>query len=176
MINRFYDHKLSAGNWGNVTFPTFRLAEMYLNFIEAVFECEKRGVTMPADYRAKALEVWADLRDRAGLDPITDIYPNATAADLVELCRKERRIELAFESQRYFDTRTWMIAEETDGGPMYGMDTSFPQPDGDASITPDGYWQRTVFETRVFKKNHYLYPFSQRELDRNKLLTQNYGW
>ena len=31
-------------------------------------------------------------------------------------------------------------------------------------------------ETRVFKSNHYLYPFSQRELDRNKILTQNYGW
>lgn len=178
LINRFYDHKLNStsGTWGNVTFPVFRLAEMYLNFIEAVFECEKRGVALPDGYRAKALEVWADLRDRVGLDPITDIYPNATADELIELCRKERRVELAFESHRYFDTRTWMIAEETDGGPMYGMNTSFPQPAGDTSVTPDGYWERTVFETRVFKKNHYLYPFSQRELDRNKLLTQNYGW
>ena len=46
----------------------------------------------------------------------------------------------------------------------------------DVNETPDGFWKRTVFETRVFKSNHYLYPFSQRELDRNKILTQNYGW
>ena len=63
------------------------------------------------------MEVWADLRDRAGLDPITDVYPNASTAQLIDLCRKERRVELAFERHRYFDTRTWMIAPETDGGP-----------------------------------------------------------
>ena len=106
-----------------------------------------------------------------------DIYPNATTEELIELCRKERRVELAFERQRYFDTRTWMIAEQTDNGPMYGMDTTCPLEEGmNANETPDGFWKRTVFETRVFKSNHYLYPFSQRELDRNKILTQNYGW
>lgn len=180
VVNRFYDHKQNsaAGNWGNITFPVFRLAEIYLNFIEAVFECEKRGVSLPAGYRQQALDVWDDLRDRAGLPSITESYPEAAsdAAQLVELCRKERRVELAFEEQRYFDTRTWMIAEETDGGPMYGMNTDYPQGNLDPTQTPDGFWERHVFETRVFKKNHYLYPFSQRELDRNKLLVQNYGW
>lgn len=178
LVNRFYDHKQSSvsGNWGNITFPVFRLAEMYLNFIEAVFECEKRGVALPAGYRELAMQVWDDLRDRAGVPSIKEVYPNAGNAELVELCRKERRVELAFESQRYFDTRTWMIAEETDGGPMYGMNTDYPQEDANTSVTPDGFWERHVFETRVFKKNHYLFPFSQRELDRNKLLTQNYGW
>jgi hypothetical protein len=178
IVNRFYDHRLNSasGNWGNWTFPTFRLAEIYLNFIESVFECERRGVSLPAGYRDKAFEVWNDLRDRAGVPPITEVYPDATADELVELCRKERRVELAFESQRYFDTRTWMIAEDTDGGPMYGMNTSYPQGDLKSTETPDGYWERYEFETRVFKPNHYLYPFSQRELDRNHLLTQNYGW
>lgn len=179
LINRFYDHNLSsvAGNWGNVTFPEFRLAEIYLNFIEAVYECKKHNVALPAGYETLAMTVWNDIRDRAGVPDILDVYPNATTEELIELCRKERRIELAFESHRYFDTRTWMIAEETDGGPMYGMNTDYPQENkDDLSVTPDGYWERYVFETRVFKKNHYLYPFSQRELDRNRLLTQNYGW
>ena len=108
---------------------------------------------------------------RSGMEPIMDIYPNATTEELIELCRKERRVELAFERQRYFDTRTWMIAEQTDNGPMYGMDTTCPLEEGmNANETPDGFWKRTVFETRVFKSNHYLYPFSQRELDRNKIL------
>ena len=56
---------------------------------------------------------------------------------------------------------------------MYGMNITVQ---GSGSSTPEEYWERTVFETRVFRSNHYLYPFSQRELDRNKLLTQNYGW
>lgn len=179
LVNRFYDHRLNSasGNWGNITFPVFRLGEMYLNFIESVLECKKRGITLPGGYEQLAMDKWADLRDRAGLVPITEVYPNATTEELIELCRKERRVELAFERHRYYDTRTWMIATETDGGPMYGMNAECPLGKDDATnVTPVDFWKRTVFETRVFKDNHYLYPFSQRELDRNKMLTQNYGW
>lgn len=178
LLNRFYDHRLNSasGNWGNITFPVFRLGEMYLNFIESVLECKKHGISLPAGYEQLAMDKWADLRDRAGLAPITEVYPNATTEELIELCRKERRVELAFERHRYYDTRTWMIATETDGGPMYGMNTECPIGDNAANVTPADFWKRTVFETRVFKDNHYLYPFSQRELDRNRMLTQNYGW
>ena len=176
LVNRFYNHTLehTQGNYGSITFPIFRLGEIYLNFIEAVLECQNRGVALPSGYYEQAMQVWADLRDRAGLAPITDVYPGATTEQLIDLCRKERRVELAFERLRYYDTRTWMIAPETDGGPMYGMNTGAVA--GGATNTPDEFWQRTVFETRVFNDNHYLYPFSQRELDRNRLLTQNYGW
>ena len=176
LVNRFYDHTLNStqGNWGNITFPVFRLGEIYLNFIESVLECKNRGVALPDGYYDEAMRVWADLRDRAGLAPITDVYPGANTAQLIDLCRKERRVELAFERLRYYDTRTWMIATETDGGPMYGMNTNATA--GGATNTPEEFWQRTVFETRVFNDNHYLYPFSQRELDRNRLLVQNYGW
>lgn len=175
LFNRFYDHTLNHTNsWGNMTFPTIRLAEMYLNFIEAVLECKRHNVSLPANYETRAYEVWDDLRDRAGVPPIRDVYPNATTEQLIEYCRQERRVELAFEHHRFFDTRTWMIATQTDGGPMWGMDTQGAPATGD--VTPPGYWKRTVFETRIFRNNHYLYPFPQRELDRNKLLTQNYGW
>lgn len=178
LCNRFYDHyQNSAGNnWGNITFPVFRLGEIYLNFIESVLECRKRGVSLPAGYDEEAMEKWDDLRNRAGMPPIMEVYPQATIEDLIELCRRERRVELAFERHRYFDTRTWMIAEQTDNGDMYGMDTTYPQGDLNPTETPDGFWRRTAFETRVFNANHYLYPFAQRELDRNRLLVQNYGW
>lgn len=174
LIHRFYDHSLSSpgGYWGNITFPTFRLGEIYLNYIEAALECRKAGVT--SEYYEDAMARWDELRARVGLLPITDVYPSADINELIELCRKERRIELAYENHRYFDTRTWMIAKDTDNGPMYGMDANVVT--GDASVTPAEFWKRAAFETRVFKSNHYLYPFSQRELDRNKLLTQNYGW
>jgi hypothetical protein len=177
LVNRFYDHMLNAAasdGWGHITYPLFRLGETYLNFIESVLECKKRGVAMPGDYEKLAMDVWADLRDRAGMKPITDIYPNASTEELIELCRRERQVELTFEGLRYFDTRTWKIAEQTDNGPVYGMDVNVTTKD--PQTTPEAFWKRTIIEKRVFKSNHYLYPFSQRELDRNKLLTQNYGW
>lgn len=176
LMHRFYDHSSNSqlGTWGNICFPTFRLGEIYLNYIEAVLECKKRGANGSGVDYAKAMELWNDLRDRAGVPAIEEAYPNASIDELIELCRRERRVELAFENHRYFDTRTWMIAEQTDGGDMYGMNAL--QTTDKLNATPDEFWKRVVFETRVFKKNHYLYPFAQRELDRNKLLTQNYGW
>lgn len=179
ICNRFYDHRVNSAEnqWGNITYPVFRLGEIYLNFIEAVLECKKRGVALPAGYETLAMEKWADLRNRAGVPAITEVYPNASTEKLIELCRRERQVELAFERHRYFDTRTWMIATQTDNGNVYGMNTECPIDNSNKQLeTPDGFWERTVIETRVFLNKHYLYPFSQRELDRNKLLTQNYGW
>lgn len=175
MIYRYYNHHLPSdtGQWGNVVFPTFRLGEIYLNYIESVLEAEKAGISDASIDHAKAIALWDELRDRSGMTSITETYPNADTNKLIALCRQERRIELAFENHRFFDTRTWMIAEQTDNGPMYGMNTETPS---SGNITPEEFWKRTVFEKRVFKSNHYLYPFSQRELDRNKQLVQNYGW
>ena len=141
-------------------------------FIEAALEWEKRS--RDSQYRTTAMEYWADLRARSGMDPITEVYPEATIDQLIELCRRERRIELAFENHRFFDTRTWMIATTTDNGPIYGMNVEAQAVN--TEDTPDTFWRRTVVQNRVFRANHFLYPFSQRELDRNKLLTQNYNW
>jgi len=175
MVNRFFDHTLNSttGAWGQVTFPSIRLGEMYLNYIEAVLECERNGVSGEHVDHATAMQYWDELRDRSGMGSITEAYPDASTDKLVELIRRERQVELAFEDHHYFDTRTWMIATETDNGPMYGLNTSATS---SGNVTVDEFWQRTVFEKRTFKNNHYLFPFPQRELDRNKLLTQNYGW
>ena len=171
MCHRFYDHtkNTNAGYWGNLTFPIYRLAETYLNYAEALNEYY--GPSHP-----DILTYINKIRKRAGVPDLETVYPDCKTSQTLmrELIRKERRVELAFEGQRYFDTRTWMIAEETDGGQMWGMNTSAVCPN--VSTTPEDFWKRTAFETRIFTSKHYLYPFSQRELDRNKLLTQNYGW
>ena len=62
LVNKWYDHTLDsygAGQWGNITYPTFRLGEIYLNYIEAVLECEKRGATGEGVDRALAMQYWA---------------------------------------------------------------------------------------------------------------------
>ena len=176
LVNKWYDHTLDSyqGQWGNITFPTFRYAEIYLNYIEAVLECEAAGVSgndVDHDY---AITLWNELRARSGMDPIMEIYPDATTEDLIEYIHRERQIELAQEGHRYFDVRTWKLGPELLNGPVYGLDTSVKATG--ATAVPGEMWTRKVVETRVFKNQHYLYPFLQRELDRNKILTQNYGW
>ena len=177
LVNKWYDHTQDSyqGQWGSVTFPTFRLAEIYLNYIEAVLECEAAGVSGDDVDHAMAMTYWDELRARSGMAPIMEVYPDATTAQLIELVHQERQVELAQEGHRYFDTRTWMTAPSLCNGPVYGLDTSVQGSRNDSAAKPE-MWKRKVVETRVFRSNHYLYPFLQRELDRNKLLTQNLGW
>lgn len=177
LVNKWYDHTVDSyqGQWGNVTFPTFRYAEIYLNYIEAVLECEAAGVSGADVDHDLAMQLWAELRARSGMTAITNVYPEATPAELIELVRRERQVELAQEGHRYFDTRTWMTAAALCNGPVYGLDVDVKSSRG-ATAVPGEMWKRKVVENRVFRSNHYLYPFLQRELDRNKVLTQNLGW
>lgn len=175
LVYKWSDHTLdtyNGGGWGNITFPTFRLGEIYLNYIEAVLECENNGVTGEAVDKTEAMRLWDELRARSGMRPIEEIYGNAPSL-LIDAVRRERRVELAFENHRHFDTRTWMIAEEVDNGPMYGMNIMARS---GSDITVDEFWQRYKYSNRVFRKKHYLWPFRQTDLERNKQLVQNYGW
>jgi hypothetical protein len=81
----------SITNW-----MIFRLAEMYLTKAEAEFEL---GNPAPA---ATALNM---TRIRAGISTV-----DQTTITL-NIIRNERRAELAFENQRYWDLRRWRIAE-----------------------------------------------------------------
>jgi len=179
LVNKWYDHTLDSyqGQWGNITFPTFRYAEVLLNYIEAVLECVNRGIAGDGVDLDMAMRYWDELRARSGMPSITaaEAYPDATTEELIELVHRERQVELAQEGHRYYDTRTWMIATDVNNGPIYGLDTDVPGSRA-ATTTPPEVWKRKVVETRVFRSNHYLYPFLQRELDRNKVLTQNLGW
>jgi hypothetical protein len=173
MFRKFTNHTVNTagGSWGNLVWPIFRYANTLLNYIEALNEYNPSHPDI--------LIYWNQLRVRAGVPPIQEVFPErmGNQAEVRDLIRRERQVELAFEHKRFFDTRTWMIAEQTDNGPMWGMNnhpsaavTSGP------NTTPPEFWQRHSFSTRVFAPRHYLHPFPQGELDRNKLITQNYGW
>lgn len=159
------------GNWGDnrVTWPYIRLAEIYLNYAEALNEYNP-GHPDILTYVNK-------IRERAGMPKLENAYPelNLTSAsaqtDMRELIKKERRVELAFEGGfRYFDTRRWLDAGQVEKN-IYGMNVFAPnQKNG------GGYWSRIVIEKRYFDEAYYLYPMSQKELDRNKDLQQNKGW
>ncbi|MEG1585679.1 MAG: RagB/SusD family nutrient uptake outer membrane protein, partial [Bacteroidales bacterium] len=167
VIRKFTDNSLNTknGEYGTVSWPLFRLAESYLNYAEALNECDPGN--------PEILVYINKIRSRAGLKNIEELYPEdiSNQEKMRNLILRERQLELAFEGHRYFDTRTWLLAEQTDNGPVYGMNIYAK----DDSPTGD-FWKRTVVKHRVFRKNHYLFPISQEEIDRNKKITQNYLW
>ena len=63
----------------------------------------------------KAINV---VRSREGVEmpPVT-----ASGTELLEKLRNERRIELSFENQRYFDLRRWKIADEYENKNSIGI-------------------------------------------------------
>jgi starch-binding outer membrane protein, SusD/RagB family len=142
----------------------FRLAEIYLNYAEALNEYDPGN----ADIK-KYINL---IRERAGIPQYgagINPLPEPSGQDAWrQAIRKERRVELAFEYHRYFDTRRWKIAEQTDGGPMYGMDIN-------ATNTTD-FSKRVVFENRVFQKKNYLWNILQSELNKDINLVENPGW
>jgi hypothetical protein len=82
----------------------FRLAEMYLNYAEAEFYAN--GVTTNA---INAVNV---VRARAGM-PILPV--GITSTDFELRLRNERRVEFAFEEQRYYDVRRWKVQDKVEG-------------------------------------------------------------
>lgn len=95
---------ISAANW----WPWYRMGEIYLNAAEAAFEL---GETGPATAYINTL------RERAGFPA------NSIATLTMEIIRKERRTELAFEDHRYFDLKRWRIAHEIWDGAENGANS-----------------------------------------------------
>ncbi|MNI11116.1 SusD family protein [compost metagenome] len=145
----------------------FRLAEFYLLYAEALNEVN------PADPK---IAQYVDLvRERAGIPKWSVSNPAIIGNQALqrEAIRKESRVELCFEGQRYFDVRRWMIAENASGqgaqgGPFYGMNVG--------AETDADFLKRTQYETRVFTRAYYLWPIPLGEIQKSTKLVQNPGW
>ena len=116
-----------------------RYADILL--MQAEVENELSG---PTDAVYKAIN---DIRLRAE----TSVLPSGLSKDeMRERIRRERRVELAFEGQRYFDLKRWKIAKEV------------------LNAVEDG------LITYRFEDRHYLWPLPQTEIDKsNGILVQN---
>ena len=154
----------TTSNWrngGKGVIPLYRLANVYLDYVEALNEY-KLGDPDILLYLNK-------IRERAGIPG----YGQDGIAVPVgkEAMRKaiwqERQAELAFENVRFFDTRRWKIAEIEDNGDAYGCDINSPLP---------GFYKKTAFERRIFTKRHYFFPIPEEDVNINPLLVQNTGW
>ena len=146
----------------------FRLAEFYLLYAEVLNEVN------PSDSRI--IEYVDRVRERAGIPLLRDIKPEIIGNQELqrEAIRKESRVELCTEGQRYFDVRRWMIIEDEMGkggqsGDVHGMDM-------EATNFRD-FCKRKAFETRVMgERKTYLYAIPQAEILKSRKLVQNPLW
>lgn len=148
-----------------------RYAEVLLTYAEAKME---QGTLTQGD-----LDMSINLiRDRVGMVHMDLAFLAQHGMDIREEIRRERRIELLLEGQRYFDVRRWNEGERL-AGDIEGVKAAwFPAltaPGSNFRISDDGYlvaqWNRQ-FET----PKNYLWPVPQPQLDRNPNLGQNPGW
>lgn len=83
-----------------------RYTELFLNYAEAANEAYGPNGSGVNAY--SATDVIAALRERAGIEQPDDYLATVTDIDSMrELIRNERRLELSFESFRFWDLRRW---------------------------------------------------------------------
>ena len=155
-LNEDVNIQTGGSSSGHVV-PLFRLAEIYLNYVEALNECDPTNPDI-ALYLNK-------VRNRASL-------PNVSALSQEQMrtvIQHERRVELAFEEHRSWDVRRWKIASSTLGAPLMGVQIE-RKPLGGYTYMP------VKVEQRVFQPKMYWYPIPQSEVLKLKQWKQNNGW
>jgi hypothetical protein len=143
----------------------FRLAEMYLNYAEAMNEVD--GPT------AQVRDAINLVRARSGVIAI----PGELTGDKKSMrarIQRERAIELSFEEHRWWDARRWSTGEEGElatkwfGGPFNRM-----------VITKSGStvtYKEEAYFTRIYQPNNNLYQIPLGEMYKNPLFVQNPGY
>lgn len=156
-LNENVNIQTGGGSDGHVV-PLFRLAEIYLNYAEALNEYDPTNPDI-AVYLNK-------IRGRVSLP---DVPSGLTQEQMRTLIHHERRVELAFEEHRFWDVRRWKVASSTLGAPVKGV--KITQDDaGNFTYSP------VQVEQRVFQPKMYWYPIPQSEVLKLHHWEQNKGW
>jgi hypothetical protein len=122
------------------------------------------------------------IRFRAGMPAIT-----LSGVALRDEYRNERRIEMAYEEQRYHDARRWMIAPATLGRKLVYMSVTGMLKGGATAPSPyrrdETKYNYTYLpvednslENRQWVDKMYFRPISRDEVNKNSKLVQNPGY
>lgn len=134
-----------------------RLAEFYLTYAEAQYHLGNEAL---------ALEYVNKIRGRIGVDMplITDSGDN-----LLNKIKHERKIELAFEGNRWYDSRRWKDAETDFAKPVIGVEVIYD------TQTNEKAYRYFIQQERKFPENHYFWPIPFEEITKSDLI-QNPGY
>jgi hypothetical protein len=149
-------------------FIIFRYAGVLLDYAEALNEAGGAGNTALAYTQLEAIRKRAGIT--AGTGSLYGLTAGMSQSQMRDAIHLERRIELAFEEQRFWDERRWLTAQTDFNKPLHGVTITQTNP-GVFTYTP-----KTVGSISFIAPKMYLYPIPYSELQADKALTQNPGW
>ncbi len=136
----------------------------YIRYTEVLMDYAEACIALGQETEAKTYLNM--IRRRAGMP---DIIESGQA--LVDRYRNERRVEMAFEDQRFFDVRRWMLAPQGYEDAA-GVEIKFKLlPDNTTSTTPT--YTVITAQDREWNQRFYFLPISLDEMNRNNQLIQN---
>lgn len=138
-----------------------RYTELFLIYAEAANEAW--GPTGTGSFSFSAKDVIGAIRQRAGItQPDNYLESITTKAQMRELIRNERRIELCFEGSRFYDLRRWK--------------SDLTQTAKGININPNSMTVVDV-EDRLYNNEYMHYgPIPETEVTKLSELEQNKGW
>jgi hypothetical protein len=139
-------------------FVLMRYAEILLNAAEAAVELSLAGETASGgdDFQQIAYEAIRDIRERAGATPLTGVAELSGEAGL-QIVRKERQKELAYEYKNLWDVRRW----RTQHSDMLN-----------GSTQSDGAYYRGLYPFYASKADKYFFDARIEESNRRFRLTE----
>lgn len=141
--------------------PRIRYTEIYLNYAEAANEAW--GPKEKGSHSYSAYDIIKAIRHRAGITDDSYLDECATSKDKMrELIHNERRLELCFESFRFWDLRRWKADITTTAS---GIDWG-----------KDSYTTLPSVEKRDYQDYMYYGPIPFSETLKYSNLKQNKGW
>lgn len=141
--------------------PRIRMTEIMLNYAEAANRAW--GPKGTGSHAYSAYDVIKAIRNRAGITDDTYLNECASSPDAMdELIRNERRLELCFESFRFWDLRRWKADLNE---PARGME-----------IKGGVYSELPEVERREYTDYMYYGPIPHSEVLKFSNLQQNRGW
>lgn len=166
-LRKYVDNSISfeAGSTTAATHHNwilFRYAEALLNYAEAMIHVNGNCDFKDATYTMSAREALNAVRKRAGIPEVAACSQD----EFLMRVKHERRVEMAFEGQRFWDLRRWKNLDETKN--IYAV--RITHHDGVLS------YEKTLLSERSVSNKLYFYPIANVELFKNKKLVQNSGW
>jgi hypothetical protein len=151
--------KPGAGVASTTPYIYMRLAEFHLTYAEAQYHLGNTGL---------AAEYVNRVRARPGVN-MPPVESSQTGADLLDKIKHERKIELAFEGNRWYDARRWLDAERDFGKDAIGLHVIKDEATGDKT------YRYFVQQQRTYPVSHYLFPIPAEEMNKTNW-TQNPGY
>jgi hypothetical protein len=171
-MSKFMGNFATGTAYSNQThnFPIFRYADVLLMFAEAKNEVDGPGLSTDSVYNyIRAIRARAGIN--IGIAPNTyGVSSTLTTAQMRDIIRNERRVEMAFEEQRFWDLRRWKIAETVYNKPLHGIRITKTGSALSYQVEALG----TPFQFIAPRMYRYAIPYS--EISKNTNLTQNEGY